>query len=178
MLAFAGMPFSGKTEAVKIAKGMNIPAIRMGDMIWEEVRNRGLELSDKNVGTIASRMREKHGKDIWARRTLEKIKSIGEIESIVIDGVRNIEEIDVFKKNLGENFIVIAVEASDKTRQKRALTRSREDDSKDIQKIKDRDKRELSWGLGTAIASADTVVLNEGSIEGFRRQIREILERF
>ena len=177
VLAFAGMPFSGKTEAVKIAKGMDIPVIRMGDMIWEEVRNQGLELSDKNVGTIASQMREKHGKDIWARRTLEKIKLIGKIESIVIDGIRNIEEIDVFKRNLGKNFIVIAVEASDKTRQKRALTRNREDDSKDLQKIKDRDKRELDWGLGTVIASADTVVLNEGSIECFRRQIREIFER-
>ena len=177
VLAFAGMPFSGKTEAVKIAKKMNIPVIRIGDMIWEEVKNRELELSDKNVGTIANQMREEHGKDIWARRTLEKIKSVENMNFIVIDGIRNVEEIDLFKKYLEGNFVVVAVEASDGTRQKRALTRNREDDSKDLQKIKERDKRELNWGLGRVIASADIVVLNEGNVEDFHKEIREILER-
>jgi len=122
ILAFTGMPFSGKSEAVKTAKEMNIPIIRMGDIIWEEVENRELELNDKNVGTIASQMREEHGKDIWARRTLEKIKSVENMNFIVIDGIRNVEEIDLFKKYLEGNFVVVAVEASDETRQKRALT--------------------------------------------------------
>ncbi len=176
VLAFTGMPFSGKSEAVKIAKEMNIPVIRMGDMIWEEVKNRKLELSDKNVGTIASQMREEHGKDIWARRTLEKIKSVENMNFIVIDGIRNVEEIDLFKKYLEGNFVVVAVEASDKTRQKRALTRTREDDSKDLQKIKERDRRELRWGLGVVIASADVVVSNEGDIEEFRDKVRKILD--
>jgi dephospho-CoA kinase len=176
VLAFAGMPFSGKSEAVKIAKEMNIPVIRMGDMIWEEVKKRKLELSDKNVGTIASQMREEHEKDIWARRTLEKIKSVENMNFIVIDGIRNVEEIDLFKKYLEGNFVVVAVKASDKTRQKRALTRNREDDSKDLQKIKERDKRELGWGLGVVIASADVVVSNEGGIEEFRDKVRKILD--
>ncbi len=177
VLAFAGMPFSGKSEAVKIAKEMDIPVIRMGDMIWEEVKNQKLELSDKNVGTIANQMREEHGKDIWARRTLEKIKSVENMNFIVIDGIRNIEEIDLFKRYLEGDFVVVAVEASDETRQKRALIRNREDDSKDLQRIKERDKRELCWGLDRVIASADIVVLNEGSVEDFQKKIREILER-
>ena len=177
ILAFTGMPFSGKSEAVKTAKEMNIPIIRMGDIIWEEVENRELELNDKNVGTIASQMREEHGKDIWARRTLEKIKSVENMNFIVIDGIRNVEEIDLFKRYLEGNFVVVAVEASDETRQKRALTRNREDDSKDLQKIKERDKRELGWGLDRVIASADIMVLNEGSIKDFQKKIREILER-
>ena len=178
ILAFTGMPFSGKSEAVKIAKEMNIPIIRMGDMIWEEAENRELELNDKNVGTIASQMREEHGKDIWARRTLEKIKSVENLNFIVIDGIRNVEELDLFKRYLEGNFVVVAVEASDETRQNRALTRNREDDSKDLQKIKERDKRELGWGLDRVIASADIIVLNEGSIKNFQKKIRELLKRF
>jgi len=176
VLAFAGMPFSGKSEAVKIAKEMNIPVIRMGDMIWEEVKKRKLELSDKNVGTIASQMREEHGKDIWARRTLEKIKSVENMNFIVIDGIRNVEEIDLFKKYLEGNFVVVAVKASDKTRQKRALTRNREDDSNNVENVKERDRRELRWGLGVVIASADVVVSNEGGIEEFRDKVRKILD--
>jgi dephospho-CoA kinase len=176
IIAFTGMPFSGKTEAVQIAKDKGIPIIRMGDMVWDEVKKRGLELSDKNVGFIANEMRKKHGKNIWATRTIEKIKSMTDINSIIIDGVRNVEEIDVFKKELGEEFIVIAIEVSDKTRHERAMTRDRKDDSKNIEKIKERDQRELGWGLGSLIASADIVVTNEGNVDDFKKHVKDVLE--
>jgi dephospho-CoA kinase len=175
VIAFTGMPFSGKTEAVEIAKNMGIPVVRMGDSVWGEVRKRGLKLNDENVGKIADEMRKKHGKEIWARRTLEKIKSKENKRSIVIDGIRNIEEIEVFKKGLGQDFVVIAVEASSETRKKRAFGRDRIDDSKDINLIKKRDQRELSWGLGLVIASADIVASNEGNIDEFRKEIKKIL---
>ena len=178
VIAFAGMPLSGKTEAVEIAKSMSIPVVRMGDMVWGEVRKRGLELTDENVGNIADQMRKQYGKDIWALRTLEKIRSMGETESIVIDGIRNVEEIEVFKKELGNDFVVIAVEASSDTRWKRALERGRVDDSKNIRTIEERDRRELGWGLGVVMASADVVVSNEGGLDEFRRRIRDLLSKF
>ncbi|MHA2183005.1 MAG: AAA family ATPase, partial [Promethearchaeota archaeon] len=132
IIAFAGMPCSGKTEAVEIAKKRNIPVIRMGDMVWKEVENRGLPLDEKNVGSIADKMRKDFGKDVWAQRTLEKILSFDKLDLIVIDGIRNAEEIETFKKELGKDFVVIAIKSSDETRCKRFLQRGREDDSKDI----------------------------------------------
>ncbi len=177
IIAFTGMPFSGKSEAVKIAKKMNIPVIRMGDMIWEETKKRGLSLTDYNVGMIADNMRKKQGMDIWAIRTLEKIKSLKNTDKIVIDGIRNIEEIETFEKELGKDFLLISVHVSDEIRYKRALNRGREDDSIDLNLIKKRDKRELSWGLGTVIASAEIVVSNEGPIEEFKKNIKNILTK-
>jgi len=176
IIAFTGMPFSGKSEAVKIAKEKGIPIIRMGDMVWEEVRKRGLELCDKNVGFVANEMREIHGKHVWAEKTIEKIKSMDDKDFIVIDGVRNIEEIDLFKKELGKQFIVIAIRVSDETRYKRAMSRDRPDDSKDIGKVKERDHRELGWGLGDVIESADIMIPNEGNIDDFRKQVKKLLD--
>jgi dephospho-CoA kinase len=177
IIAFAGMPCSGKSEAVKIARAMDIFVIRMGDMVWEEVKNRGLPLDEKNVGAIADQMRREVGMDIWAKRTLEKISQIKKTNRIIIDGIRNIEEIDTFKKKLGQDFLLVAVTASDETRQKRFLKRGREDDSSNIQDLKDRDKRELNWGLGTVIASADIIIPNEDGIKEFKKEIKEILIR-
>ena len=171
------MPFSGKSEAVQIAKDLNIPVFRMGDAVWDEVKNRGLELNDKNVGMIADKMRKDHGMDIWARRTLDKIKSLDKSDVVVIDGIRNVEEIDRFKKELGKDFVVIAIDASDEKRHKRAIKRSRQDDSKDLEKIKERDKRELRWGLDVVIASAGIVIFNEGNIDDFRNKIRKTLSK-
>jgi dephospho-CoA kinase len=177
IIAFAGMPCSGKTEAVQIAKEMNIPVIRIGDAVFEEVMNRGLPLDDKHVGSIADQMRKKIGKDIWAQRTLKKITSFKKLNHIVIDGIRNIEEIETFKKELGKDFVLIAITSSDITRQKRFLHRGREDDSSNIQDLHDRDKRELSWGLGSVIASADIVVPNEGDLQEFKDEIQKILDK-
>jgi len=177
IIAFTGMPCSGKTEAVQLAKDKDIPVIRMGDMVWEEVKKRGLPLDDENVGGIANQMRKDFGKDIWAQRTLKKISSFENLNCIVIDGIRNVEEIEAFKKELGNDFVVIAITSSDETRRKRFLQRGREDDSKDINDFEQRDKRELSWGLGTVIASADIVVSNEGDLKYFRNEIQKILDK-
>jgi dephospho-CoA kinase len=177
IIAFAGMPFSGKSEAASIAKEMNIPVIRMGDFIWEETKSKGLELNDYNVGTTADKMRKKYGKDIWAKKTLEKIKSIKKAKILIIDGIRNIEEIETFEKELGNNFLLIAIQVTEEVRYKRAMNRGRKDDSKDLKLIKERDKRELSWGLGNVIASADIVITNQGSINEFKKRIKEVFNK-
>jgi dephospho-CoA kinase len=178
ILAFTGMPFSGKTEAVQIAKNIGIQIIRMGEAVWDEVENRRLDLNDKNVGMIANDMRKKHGMDIWARRTIKKINILDEKDLIVIDGIRNIEEIDTFKKELGKNFFIIAIESSNEARYKRAMSRGREDDSKNLDKVKERDKRELGWGLGAVIASADIVISNENGLDEFRELVKKNLLKF
>ena len=176
IIAFTGMPFSGKSEAVKIAQNKGYKVIRMGDVVWDEVKKQGLELTDENVGYIASNMRKKYGRDIWAKRTIEEIKVLSDVNCIVIDGIRNPEEIDAFKQNLGESFILILIDAKDETRYKRGFSRNRKDDSKDLEKIKDRDKRELSWGLGAVISSADIAILNEGNVDEFHEKITDIFD--
>jgi len=177
IIAFTGMPCSGKSEAVQIAKNMKINVFRMGDMVLEEVKNQNLPLDDKHVGAIANQMREKFGKDIWAKKTLDKISKYNKLEYIVIDGIRNAEEIETFKKNLGKNFVVIAIVASDELRQKRFLKRGREDDSKEIKDLIQRDKRERNWGVDSVIASADIVISNQGSLEKLKSEITKIFNK-
>jgi len=42
IIAFVGMPASGKSEASGVAKGLGIPVVNMGDVVREETANRGL----------------------------------------------------------------------------------------------------------------------------------------
>ena len=176
IIAFTGMPFSGKTEAVKIANNMNIDVIRMGDIVWEEVKKKGLELNDKNVGFIANQMREEFGQNIWAIKTIEKIKSNYKNSTIIIDGIRNFNEIKTFKRNLTNDFTLIAIISTDENRHKRALNRGRKDDSKILNEIKKRDEREISWGIKDAIKLADYIISNNGSIKDLNYKIKEIIK--
>ena len=128
IIAFTGMPFSGKSVAVAIAKGLNIPIIRMGDLVWEEVEKQGLPINSETVGRTANSMREMYGKEIWAKKTIDKIKSENIDDVLIIDGVRSCEEIDLFKKTLGGDFILIAIHTPEDIRYERALLRNRVDD--------------------------------------------------
>ncbi|MFH1102119.1 MAG: AAA family ATPase [Methanobacteriota archaeon] len=177
IIAFTGMPFAGKTEAVQLAEEMKIPVVRMGDAVWEEVKKRRLPLNEKTVGSVANEMRNTHGMDIWAQRTVERIRTIPKTEYVVIDGIRNREEVEFFKKNLGKDFIIVAIDASTDVRKQRARDRKRVDDGATMHSFEERDKRELRWGLGEVIASADIVIPNEHDKKSFQTLVKQVLQR-
>lgn len=173
VIAFTGMPFSGKSEAVEIAKKQGIPVIRMGDLVWEEVKNRYLDLTGENVGKIAHEMRVKEGMDIWAKRTIQRINEMKKSSILVVDGVRNSEEITAFKQNFGSDFLLISIDASDEIRHKRGLIRKRIDDCVDKDEIQKRDEREITWGIRRVMVKADKTFRNEQTLSSFQQKIRK-----
>jgi len=171
-IAFTGMPGAGKSEAVRVAEEMGIPVIKMGDVVRKEAKKRGLQLTDRNLGGLADEMRKKHGKGIWAEKCIEELEGK---DIVVIDGIRNIEEVETFRKYI-KNFILVAIHAAPRIRYDRIAKRGRSDDATDVEDMKMRERRELSWGLGDVIAMADIVIVNEGSLDEFRARIRKLLE--
>ena len=169
-IAFTGMPGAGKTEAINVAKEMGIKVISMGDEVREEVIRRRLPLSDEITGMVADEMRKKYGADYWARKCIEKIRD----DFFVIDGIRSMEELEIFKSKI-DDLILVAIHASQNTRYERLRRRKRYGDEISFEKFKERERRELGWGLGNVIAMADIVIINEGSLEEFREKIRKIL---
>ena len=173
ILAFTGMPGSGKTEAVKVAMERGIPVVRMGDIVWDEVKTQGLELTAINVGNIASSMRNSHGKDVWARKALHKIKN----GLVVIDGIRNYEEVETFRGAV-HDVIVVALHAAPDVRYRRILTRHREDDPLGLLHLRERDMRELEWGLGNVISMADVMYINEKDVKSLHLFVNDLLDSF
>jgi len=167
------MPGCGKEEILAVAKDLGFSIVRMGDVVREEAQRRGLPITDSAVGGMATAEREARGFGIWAERTLPRIRG----DRVVVDGLRGLAELDVFRKALGEALVVLAVHAPPKTRHERMLRRKREDDAVTIEAVRARDRRELSWGLGEVIATADVMLVNESSLDEFRRQARAALER-
>jgi len=173
VVCVAGMPGCGKDELLGVARDLGFSIVRMGDVVREEATRRGLPITDEAVGGMAHAERQAHGFGIWAERTLPRIRG----EHVLVDGLRGRAELDVFRKAFGEGLVVLAVHASPKTRYERMMRRRRPDDAMSVEAFRVRDVRELSWGLGDVIAIADLVLVNEGSLEDFRRQARAALGR-
>jgi dephospho-CoA kinase len=163
-----GMPGSGKDEFALIAREMGIEVVNMGDVVRDFTSSIGVSISMS--GEIASKERRDHGMDIWAKRTIERIKS----KFVVVEGVRNIEEIYRFRKDM-EIGLVVGISSGRDNRYSRLLKRGREDDPRNTEEFTVREKRELSWGIGEVIATADRYICNDSTIEVFRERVREFL---
>ncbi len=174
LIAFVGMPASGKSEASAIARNLDIPVINMGDIVREETAKRGLPPTDENIGGTGTALRREEGMDAVARRCVPGIPLSSPV--VVVDGTRNIEEINYFKKTFGDDFKLIAIHVPFELRFLRMKMRSRSDDMSSIRELKRRDEREKGWGLDKAIKTADVTIENTGTIEKFRKQIEELLK--
>ncbi len=166
-----GMPGSGKEEFAIEAQKHGYEIVRMGDIVRNYVKSLGLNLENSVVGKIASDERMNNGMDIWARRTIKNIHN----ENTVIDGIRNIEEIQYFKEHLKDKFIIVGIFANEKKRYERIKNRNRSDDPKTIEEFKERDRRELSWGLANVFILADIMLLNTGTLEHFKSDISKLM---
>ncbi|MFQ6087675.1 MAG: AAA family ATPase [Candidatus Methanofastidiosia archaeon] len=170
MICLVGMPGSGKGEFVKIARRFSFSVISMGDVVREETLKRGFPL--KEHGKVAKLLREEIGEDAVARLTCEKIDE----DYKIVDGVRSLAEIRCFKKHF--QFSVLAIHASQKTRFLRLKKRGRKGDPKNFKDFERRDQRELKFGLGEVIALADFMLVNEDSLDKFKRECKRFLEDF
>lgn len=175
VIGVVGMPGSGKSIVREVARRRGIPIVSMGDVVREEAEVRGIEKSWENLGMLMLKLREEGGPAIIAERCLPKVED-AQGDVVFIDGVRSLEEVEEFRRRY-RKFYLIAIHASPRTRFRRLLERGRADDPKDLKSFNDRDLRELKVGIGSVIAMADFMILNEGSVEEARGRFEEVFER-
>jgi dephospho-CoA kinase len=171
IIGLVGMPGCGKEEFLKIAMERGISVVRMGDIVRAEVRKKELKLIDKNVGSLADRERKRFGYGVWAERTIPYIEN----ETTIIDGIRGIEEVNVFKKKYGKSFVLVGTNASFEIRYQRIRKRKRKDDRLSAKQFKRRGEREESWGIRDAMKMADYNITNEGTLKEFRKKVERVL---
>lgn len=176
VIAFVGMPGAGKSEASAVAREMGMPVVVMGDVLREEVRERGLPPTDENIGAVANQLRKDEGMDAIAKRCIPKIEAL-KARVVVVDGIRGIAEVETFKKAFGDDFTLVKIDAPFDLRLERLRRRARSDDTGTADWLNQRDERELSWGMDKAIDVAEKSVVNLEPIEKFKAEIRSILRR-
>jgi len=175
LIGTTGMPGSGKDTIRKFIQKLGFQVIVMGDEVRLEAKRRGLDINPENLGKIMLEIRREEGPAAIAKRCIQKIRSI-DSSFILIDGIRSLHEVEEFRR-IFPDFKVLAVHASPKTRFKRLLRRGREDDPKSWEDFMKRDMRELSVGLGDVIATADYMLVNEGTKRELEEKLMRLLKR-
>lgn len=175
VIGLAGMPGSGKSLAMKVAQESGYDIIIMGDVVREETKKRSMELTPGNVGKVMLDLRRAEGDSVIAKRCIPRIAA-ARAEKVFVDGVRSLSEVEEFRNSF-QKFTLIAIHSSPETRFKRLYHRQRSDDPADSKIFNQRDERELSVGLGNAIALSEYVILNEEDFQTVKRKAREALKK-
>lgn len=171
ILAIVGLPGSGKTTAIEAIKDLGI-VVTMGDIVRNEAKRRNIEPSGPNLGDIAKELRETGGPDIIAKKCVDLINK-KTFDIIFIDGIRSLAEVNIFRKFW--KFPIIAIIVNEKNRLRRLFKRSRSDDPKNLEELKERDMRELKFGLDKVLKEADYNIKNNSTIDDLKKKTREVI---
>lgn len=172
VIGFSGLPGSGKSTAIEAIRDLG-RVITMGDVIRSEARKRNIVSTDENLGKIGKELRKTYGPQVIAEKCVDLIKSL-QTDVIFVDGIRSIIEVKVFRREW--KFPVIAIVLDEKERFKRLSTRARSDDPQNLNQFKERDERELKFGLESVIQNADYKINNNSSIEDLRRNTQKLVK--
>ncbi len=171
VIGFCGLPGSGKSTVLKAIEDLGT-IITMGDVIRNEAIHRNIAPSDENLGNIALELRNNYGPEIIAEKCVILIKKL-EGEVCFIDGLRSMAEVAVFRKYW--TFPLIATEIDEKTRYKRLSKRKRPDDPNSLSEIRDRDQREIKFGLNEVLKNANYKINNNLSVVVVQQETRNLI---
>lgn len=181
LIGLTGLMGSGKGEVVNILEEMGFKAISLSDIVREEAKKAGGEVSRSQMQNIGNKLREDEGAGVLGKRIREKIKK-SSISRWVIDGIRNPAEITALREM--ENFFLLGVESDRFFLLERLKNRGRTMDVSDESELIRRMDRE--WGkdepdsgqhVGRCMALADFVVVNNDSLTELRRQVIDLLKK-
>jgi dephospho-CoA kinase len=171
IIGFCGLPGSGKTTAIEAIKDLGT-VVTMGDVIRNEAKKRNIEPSGENLGKLAKELREDEGPGAIAKKCVELIQTLTE-EIVFVDGIRSCAEVNEFR-NIWK-FPLIAIEISTQERFKRLHERARSDDPKIIEDLKERDMREINFGLNEVIEKAEHTITNNFTIDDLQKKTKKIV---
>ena len=174
VVSIVGMAGAGKSEAARLFEKNGFIKIRFGDITDEEIKKRDLELTEENERYIRELLRQEHGMSAYAKLNLPRIDSALKHSDVVVDGLYSWEEYIFLKSCYREDFYVIAVWTSPRTRYARLSSRLKR--RLTPEETAGRDESEIeNINKGGPIAMADCTIINETSPGNLRGETERII---
>jgi dephospho-CoA kinase len=179
ILAVVGMPGSGKSEVLKsLVKDYGFFHLYYGDITFDEIKNRNLEVNEKNERMVREEFRSGGDMGIYSKLILPKIENAihGGQNKIILESMYNVFEYEIIKEKYKNNFKVLSIHSDRAVRIKRL--NERKDRKLTIEELDSREVSEAKklW-KGTLIAMADYHYINNGEdMNIFEQDLHELFQ--
>lgn len=179
IIGLCGRVCAGKETLTGFLREKGFVYLVSSDLINEELEKRGLDITRKNQQDVADELRKKHGVGVLMSMFLDKIEKQGR-GNYIIDSLRNSGEA-VFLREKIKDFVLIGIDASQKTRFERILKRGKPSDPKIWEEFLKMDARDnfdasnpMGQQTGKLLEMSDFVIVNDGDLNDSMKQTEEI----
>ena len=174
IVSIVGMAGAGKSEVSGVFEQNGFVRVRFGDLTDAELHKRGLELNEENERRVRELLRREHGMAAYAKLNLYRIDEASKGADVVIDGLYSWEEYLFLRSYYRENFFVVAVWSSPRTRYSRLASRPVRQLT--VEQAASRDEAEIkNASKGGPIAMADFTIINESSLEDMKKATKGVV---
>ena len=143
IICLVGESGSGKSTVAEILGALGFHNFSLSSEVKRRTQELGiLHPTREDWRRVANGERETYGADCFSRRIIEA-ESFQRSEDIVVDGVRNLAEIDAFRKIEGSQVSVWGIMASPSRRYERILSRRDVTGSLTFEQFIEGERREL-----------------------------------
>lgn len=177
IIGLTGKNGAGKGEVAKFLTESGYEYFSLSDVVREEVRKAGKEITRELLITTANKLRKKHNAGIFAQIILERLTSD---THAVVDSIRNPFEVEVLRCR--KDFHLISVDADAKVRFERIRARNREGDPSTYEAFLEVEAREAqtpdptTQQLNRTAEMADAIVCNNSTLEELHEQVRQVVQ--
>lgn len=195
-----GLPGAGKGAFIDLLRpllaeqGIETRYYSLSDQLREEARRRDLPVERPVLRTIANQLRQEHGGGVLSLMVVRKMRQDlvilppGTALVIIVDSIRNPEEVRALRRELGEQFVLVAVEAPLEILVQRLASRARFDEPEEVVKRKEAARQMIIGESGQGepahghnvtgcVAMADWHLDNSRSLAMLREGIRQFTRK-
>jgi len=182
VVGIVGTLCSGKEVAKKILmEKYSAYHVTLSDVIRGEIEKKRGQINRPNLQDMGNEMRKNYGTEILAKMAISYLPR--DKQMIILEGIRNPGEVGYLKKNFGNRFVLLSIDAPQEIRWQRMQNRKKASDPENFDEFVIDEKRDLGegeppWGqqVRACMQQADFTVVNDGSLEDFRKKIYEIFK--
>lgn len=178
IVAFVGLPGSGKSEAVEYLTTKDYPKVYFGGVVLDAMTAAGIERNEENEQPFREGLRQTEGKDFIVNRIVQQINNLIDAgqHRIVADGIYSWTEYKVMRHAFPGELTVIALTVPKHIRHHRLSIRPNRPLTAD--EATERDWAEIeNIEKGGPIAIADFFIDNSGDRDVLHQNIDTVLEK-
>lgn len=173
LIGLTGTNGSGKGEAASFFVKKGYVYFSLSDIIRDELRNKGQEITRDNLIRMGNKMREEFCSDILARTVMKKVKG-----KAVIDSIRNPKEVEYLRQQ--EGFVLLSIDALPEMRYERVKKRGREESVLTLEEFiakeaEEMSKEEKAQQLQVCMKMADFTIHNNGTLQELHKKLEKFL---
>lgn len=175
VIGAVGLNGSGKDALIEyLHERHGIPMLSMGDLVREMAAQQGMLPTRSKLHELSQRAIEQQGAAFFAQRLISRIEE-KPWNAVGVTGIRTPADVGTFRGRFGDDFVLVYVRVGDvHTRFERVQRRDATRDPQSYERFlrQDREEKEI-FQIEDAASMADITIDNDGSLQGFHREIEK-----